>query len=125
MLDTHTVVWSALVPSDLSTRARDVIEDERNRIFFSPVTAMEIATKVRLRKFELARPLVHDFCAQMTARRFVELPLTSDHAELAGSFVSPNNDPWDRLLAAQARIEGLTLITRDGEMDGFGTSILW
>lgn len=125
LLDTHTVVWTAFVPTDLSARARAVIEDEDNQIFFSPVTAMEIGTKVRLGKFELARPLARDFFAQMTEHKFVELPLTCDHAELAGSFVSSNNDPWDRLLAAQARIERLTLISRDGDMAGFGASILW
>lgn len=125
LLDTHTVVWSAFVPADLSPLARAIIEDEQNRILFSPVTAMEISTKVRLGKFDLARPLAHDFSAQMTKRRFVELPLTCDHAELAGSFVSQNNDPWDRLLAAQARLERVTLVTCDGKMDDFNISVLW
>jgi PIN domain nuclease of toxin-antitoxin system len=125
LLDTHTVVWTALAPEELSHRARSVIEDDGNKILFSPVTAMEIATKVRIGKFELARPLARGFSGQMTARRFFELPLTSEHAELAGSFSSPNNDPWDRLLAAQSQIERATLITCDGKMDGFGIKTLW
>jgi PIN domain nuclease of toxin-antitoxin system len=125
LLDTHAVVWSALAPDELSKRARAIIEDDANMIMFSPVSAMEIATKVRIGKFELARPLARGFGGQMSARRFFELSLTSEHAELAGSFSSPNNDPWDRLLAAQAQIERATLITCDGKMDGFGITTLW
>lgn len=125
LLDTHTVVWTALEPEKLSSRARTIIEDDTNKIMFSPVTAMEIATKVRIGKFDLARTLSHGFSAQMTARQFSELLLTAEHAELAGSFSSPNNDPWDRLLAAQAQVERATLITCDSKMDGFGIATLW
>ena len=125
LLDTHVVVWSALLPGKLSQRVRSVIEDEANRILFSPVTAMEIATKVRIGKFELARPLARQFSEQMTDRKFVELPLTADHGELAGSFASPNNDPWDRLLAAQAQLERTMLVTCDGKMDSFGITTFW
>lgn len=125
LLDTHAVIWSALFPAKLSRAARAAIEDGSNRIFFSPVTAMEIATKVRIGKLDLARPLANGFADQMIARQFVELPLTATHAELAGTFHSANNDPWDRLLAAQARLENLGLITNDGNMGDLGVRIFW
>ena len=125
LLDTHTVIWAALYPAKLSPSARAAIEDASNRIFFSPVTAMEIATKVRIGKLDMARALATGFAEQMMARDFVELPLRAAHAELAGSLRSENNDPWDRLLAAQARVENLGLITNDGKMDDFGVRIFW
>ena len=125
LLDTHAVIWTALCPDKLSRTARAAIEDEGNRIYFSPITAMEIATKVRIGKLDMARPLASGFADQMVARNFVELPLSAAHAELAGSFRSGNNDPWDRLLAAQARVENLGLITNDGKMDDLGVRIFW
>ena len=118
-------MWAAVAPGELSARVRSIIEDGASRILYSPVSAMEIATKVRIGKFDVARPLARNFTDQMTANRFVEIPLTSEHGELAGSFSSPNNDPWDRLLAAQAQIARVTLLTRDSKMDAFGITTLW
>ncbi len=109
----------------LSHIARTAIEHQDNVIYFSPVSAMEIATKVRIGKLEIARPLANAFAEQMMARSFVELPLSAAHAELAGSIPSATNDPWDRLLAAQARIEGLGFITNDGKMGDLGVRIFW
>jgi len=125
LLDTHAVIWSALDPGRLSPAARLAIEDPGNNIYFSPVSAMEITTKVRIGKLDLARPLAAGFADQMAARGFAELPLSAAHAEMAGTFLSANNDPWDRLLAAQARIEKLGLITNDSEMGDFGARLFW
>lgn len=125
LLDTHTVIWSAIYPEKLSSRARAAIEGPDNVVYFSPVTAMEIVTKVRIGKLEIARPLATGFFDQMNARGFTELPLLSEHSEMAGAFRSSNNDPWDRLLAAQARIEHLGLVTCDAKMGDFGVNIFW
>jgi PIN domain nuclease of toxin-antitoxin system len=125
LLDTHTIIWAALDVHKLSGKARSAIEDPDNDIFFSAVTAMEIATKVRIGKLDIARPLATGFAAQMIIRGFAELPLLSLHAEMAGAFLSANNDPWDRLLAAQARLEKLDLITNDSQMADFGISTIW
>ena len=73
----------------------------------------------------MARPLATGFTESMAARGFVELPLTALHAEMAGGFVGTNNDPWDRLLAAQARAENLIFITNDTQMSDFGARLLW
>jgi PIN domain nuclease of toxin-antitoxin system len=125
LLDTHAVIWAALDPDLLSKAARTAIEDPDNSVHFSPVTAMEISTKVRIGKLEFARPLATGLAEQMSARGFAELPLLSNHAELAGSFDSANNDPWDRLLAAQARAEAMSLVTNDSKMTDFGIDRFW
>ena len=125
LLDTHAVIWSALNPTRLSRAARVAIEDPGNSIYFSPVSAMEITTKVRIGKLDFARPLASGFADQMVARGFAELPLSAAHAEMAGSFLGANNDPWDRLLAAQARLEKFGLVTNDAKMSDFGVRIFW
>jgi PIN domain nuclease of toxin-antitoxin system len=125
LLDTNAIIWSALHPRELSKRAAAAIEDPESVIFFSPVSAMEIATKVRIGKLEIARSLATGFSRQMTARDFCEIPLTAEHAELAGSYPAAHNDPWDRLLAAQANLEALTLVTNDPRMADFNAVVLW
>jgi len=125
LLDTHVVIWWALGRDQLSDRASDAIRSIANKVFFSPVTAMEIVTKVRIGKLDFARPLASGFADQMVRHGFAELPLTAADAEMAGSFISTNNDPWDRLLAAQARLHGLALVTSDGRMSDFGVTIIW
>jgi PIN domain nuclease of toxin-antitoxin system len=125
LLDTHTLVWWAFGSPRLSESARSLIEDPDNIILYSPVTAMEIATKVRIGKFDDARPLAKGFSRQMAEHGLTELPLLTDHAEMAGAFLSANNDPWDRLLAAQARSEDIAFITNDSNMDDFGVRTCW
>ena len=125
LLDTHTILFWASDQSKLSSAAFSAIEDGENEVYVSAVSAMEIATKVRIGKLEVGRPLATGFRRQMIERGFLELMLTMDHAELAGSFPSPHNDPWDRLLAAQAQIEGLTLVTNDERIGSFGVKTYW
>lgn len=125
LLDTHALIFWAVNQCQLSRTATRVIEDGDNEVYVSPVSAMEIATKVRIGKLAVAQELATGFRRRMLDRGFLELVLTYDHAELAGSFASPHNDPWDRLLAAQASLEDLTLVTNDPQMSLFGIKTLW
>lgn len=125
LLDTQAVILWATDERRLPVAVRRALTDGERPVYFSPVSAMEIATKVRIGKLDSARPLSTAFADQMTAHGFVELPLTAAHAEMAGGFVSDHNDPWDRLLAAQARVEQLDLVTSDDKMAEFGVRIFW
>ena len=125
LLDTHTLLWWAADRSQLSSKANDAIEDGGNDVYVSPVSAMEIATKVRIRKLDFGQSLARNFRRQMAERGFLELVLTYEHSELAGSFEADHNDPWDRLLAAQAQIEGLKLVTNDSKICRFGVETYW
>ncbi len=125
LLDTHALVWWAFIPRLLSARARAVIEDGDNEVFVSAVTAMEIATKVRLGRFDDARPLASQFSEQVRSRGFEILEMSADHGERAGNLIIAHKDPWDRLLVAQAQIEDLALVTRDSKLDSFGVTTLW
>lgn len=127
LLDTHALIWWAItVEHDpLSPVAREAIENPDNAVYVSAVTAMEIATKVRLGKLEEARPLASNFVAQVEARGLSTLDLTADHGERAGSLPIPHKDPFDRLLIAQAQMSGMTLVSNEKRFDGFGVARLW
>ncbi len=125
LLDTHALLWWTHQPASLSRDALDAIANGANTVFVSPVSAIEIATKSRKNRLEFDSPLAHDFVAQTRSEGFTELPVSSEHAQLAGSFDGPHKDPWDRLLAAQARLDGLVLVTSDEAMTAFGAATLW
>lgn len=125
LLDTHTLVWVAFRPSKLSRRAFDAIRNMDNEVYVSAISAMEIATKVRLNRFDDARPLATGFREQIEKRGFDILPVEADHGERAGNLIETLKDPWDRLLLAQALCENLILVTADSELGRTGTTILW
>lgn len=125
LLDTHALLWWAHQPGFLSSKAREAVADDSNIILVSPVSAIEIATKSRKEKLEFQTTLARDFAAQTALEGFRELPISSEHAQLAGSFDNPHKDPWDRLLAAQAQLERLILVTSDRALKTFGVATLW
>lgn len=125
LLDTHALIWWKLAPGALSPIALAAIKSPDNDIFYSPISAMEIATKVRLGKLEVARPLATGFRGQMRSEDFEELGVTSEHAEVAGGLAIANQDPWDRLLMAQAQVEQMRLVSADKRFGLFDVLRLW
>ena len=125
LLDTHTLIWWTFQLERLTRAAREAIEDPGNTVYVSAVSAMEIATKVRLGKLEEARPLATGFVRQVEGRGLSLLALTADHGERAGGLMIPHQDPFDRLLIAQAQIENLRLVSNEARFDTFGVLRLW
>ena len=125
LLDTNTVLWWFFGAELLSYHSFEAIADRSIDVYVSAVSAMEIATKFRIGKLGLAAPLAGKFAEVTAEEGFRPLPLKPEHGDLAGSFPSPHQDPWDRLLAAQALIEDLALITNDREMETFGIKPFW
>ena len=125
LLDTHALLWWLHEPPSLSRRVREAVEDGGNRVLVSPVSAFEIATKSRKGKLEFDSPLAGDFTEKVLEEGFEELPISCEHARLAGSLDDPHNDPWDRLLAAQARTDGILLATCDERMARLGAAVFW
>ncbi|MCE7028318.1 type II toxin-antitoxin system VapC family toxin [Jiella sp. CBK1P-4] len=91
----------------------------------SAVTAFELANKVRIGKLEVAREIIETFDDFIRQGRFSKLHVTHSHALMAGQMLGTHKDPFDRLLAAQAKIEELALITVDQAFDQFGITRLW
>lgn len=112
LLDTHVLLWSLAEPRKLSGRARDALEDAANEVFVSAVSGWEIAVKRTLGKLEAPDNLE----AGIMRHSFLPLNLTFAHAEHAGTLPPHHGDPFDRMLVAQAQIEGLVLVTSDARI---------
>ena len=125
LLDTHALIWWLGEAELLTMTSFDVMADRTIDVYFSPVSAMEVSTKFRIGKLPKAAKYAGKLAEIAVDEGFAPLPLTAEHADLAGSFASSNNDPWDRLLAAQAKLENLALISSDSKMDEFGISQFW
>lgn len=87
--------------------------------------AWEIATKFRLGKLAHAARLAHDVPRYVGQEGFNEFPVTMAHAQRAGGLRGPDRDPFDRMLAAQALIEDLPIVSNDRVFDRFGVRRLW
>ncbi len=99
--------------------------DEENAILVSAASAWEISTKWRLGKLPQADGLIGALGAICRSQRFEPLAITLAHAECAGALPGPHRDPFDRMLAAQAQIEAIPIITNDRAIAGFGVRVLW
>lgn len=125
LFDSHALFWFLVGDPRFSPAAREVIEAPDTTACVSAVTAWEIANKVRRGKWAEATPLAESFAATMAGLAIEPVPITLDHAVLAGLLPWPHRDPFDRMLAAQSRIENMPLVTADPVFQGFGTHVLW
>jgi PIN domain nuclease of toxin-antitoxin system len=125
LLDTHTLVWAALSVSKLSRRAASLIETRSNEIVVSAASAWEIATKVRLGKFDEAIEFEHDFLEKIAEAGYTMLPVSTTHALRAGRLPGDHGDPFDRMIAAQSLAEDIPIISMDTKLDIFGVRRIW
>lgn len=125
LLDTHALVWWLVGDARVSRKVRRILDDEANEVFVSPASVWEITTKYRLGKMPDAAEIARDVRAHADAQEFRELPITSFHAQRAGSFAVAHRDPFDRMLAAQSLLENLPIASRDDALDAFGVDRIW
>jgi PIN domain nuclease of toxin-antitoxin system len=119
LLDTHLLLWAAYEPEKLPAASRALIEDGRNTLLFSAASIWEVAIKAGLGR--------EDFTVDAGVLRrgliengYQELALTSDHAAAVADLPPLHKDPFDRVLMAQARREGITLVTADARVAEYG-----
>ena len=125
LLDTHALLWWLFNDPKLSGSAREVIRNPDNDILVSSASAWEIATKHRLGKLPDADDVVAHLPLYLRKARFTELMVSIEHALAAGSLPRPHKDPFDRMLIAQARFEGVSVITIDTVFKDYGVQVLW
>ncbi len=125
LLDTHAFLWAVMQPGELSAKTRKLLENQATDVLVSAATAWEIATKFRLGKLPSAAPIVADIddVARRLGARW--LAISHAHAIKAGGYSQAHRDPFDRILVAQAEIEGLPLVSRDRALRQFGVKLLW
>ena len=112
LLDTHLLLWAAGSPERLPLAARPLLEDPENQLLFSAASLWEIAIKRSLGRTDFqvdARVLRRG----LLDNGYLELPITSEHTVFIDSLPSIHKDPFDRILIAQATVEGITLLTVD------------
>jgi PIN domain nuclease of toxin-antitoxin system len=125
LLDTHALLWWLAEPERLSPAALQAIADPGNRVHVSAASGWEIATKARLGKLPAASDLLNDLPQLLAAQGFEPLPVTLLHGLHAGRYPMAHRDPFDRLLAAQAELGGLALVSLDPALQAFPCCLLW
>jgi PIN domain nuclease of toxin-antitoxin system len=125
LLDTHVLAWAVLEPDKLSPAAQAALVDDVNTVLISVVSAWEVAIKVGLGKWPAAEQLLNSFEVELDEAGFELLPITVGQVRTAGLMQSSHRDPFDRLLAAHALTEGLTLVTADEKVARLGAPVLW
>ena len=125
LLDTHSFVWFIEGSPRLSSRARELIEADAAEVYVSAATGWEIATKHRLGKLPNAEALVMDFEGEVLRAGMTGLAITLRHAAMAGSLAGDHRDPFDRILASQAIVEGIPLLSKDATFDNYGVVRIW
>ena len=125
LLDTHTLAWWLMDSPNLPIKVRRLLEDADNVVFVSTISAYEMSLKHHRGRWPEVGPLVGAFEEVVAAEGFDLLPLAARHAIRAGSYGPEHRDPFDRMLAAQAVVEGLALVSKDGSMKGMGAEVVW
>jgi len=121
LLDTHILLWWLMNDPSLATGTRLLIENPKNTIFVSAISAWEIAIKRAIGKLQAP----DDFDKAIERSHFHSLPITIPHA-MGIMFLPPHHhDPFDRMLISQSKIEGCTLLTRDGRIGKYDLPIIW
>lgn len=125
LLDTHALLWWLIDSPKLTPVARAAIADPENETLVSAVVAWECATKYRLGKLPQAEHFVARVDDVMRRAGMDPLMVTLAHALRAGSYPATHGDPFDRMLAAQAELDDLILVTRDPAFRQFPVNVLW
>ena len=122
MLDTHLLLWAASEPQRLSAKARALLLDPSNQLVFSSASLWEIAIKNGLDRSDFnVDP--RRLWRMLLVNGYRELSVTSEHTVAVNDLSPFHKDPFDRILVAQARVEGLTLLTADKVVAKYGEGV--
>ena len=112
LLDTHMLLWAANEPERLSAATRALVENPNNDVVFSAISIWELAIKTGRGRDDF-RLHAGFFRRGLFDNGYTELPMTGAHAAALAGLPAIHKDPFDRMLVAQATVEGLTLVTSD------------
>ena len=122
LLDTHLLLWAASEPQRLPSKARTLLLDPANHLLFSSASLWEISIKNGLERSDFnVDP--RRLWRMLLINGYRELPITSEHTVAVNDLPHLHKDPFDRILIAQARVEGLTLLTADKAVAKYGDGV--
>ena len=124
LLDTHTFLWWDVTPSRLPAQVLAFLQNPANALFLSVVSVWEILIKSQSGKLAIRAPLP-TVLAQQRANGVQILPVTLDHVLTVGLLPAVHKDPFDRLLVAQANVEGAVLLSGDPVFARYPVQVLW
>ena len=123
LLDTHTLIWYMFDSSRLSEMAVKRISDEE-KVYYSMVSLWEIAIKQSIGKIDIDCSMV-ELAEKCEEAGLTVLNIRSEHVECIKNLPNHHNDPFDRILIAQATIEGLDFITKDANISLYDINVIW
>ncbi len=124
LLDTHIFLWWLFDDPQLSDNLRRQIQDMNITIFVSAASVWEITTKYRIGKLPQAGAVAADVPKWIVKAGFQPMGITPEHAQMAGLWEMPHKDPFDRMLAAQSKIEKMPLATQDKMLATFPIELI-
>jgi PIN domain nuclease of toxin-antitoxin system len=122
LLDTHLLLWAASEPERLSTKARTLLLDPSNQLLFSAASLWEISIKNSLERADF-KVDPRRLWRMLLVNGYRELPVSSEHTVAVNELPPLHKDPFDRILIAQARVEGLLLLTVDKAVAKYGEGV--
>ena len=121
LLDTHVFLWWLSDDRKLSAAARDAIRNPRASVHVSAASIWEVGINAKLGRLDLRSS---DLATEIVANGFAELAITARHAQSAGALPRYHDDPFDRMLIAQAQMEDLVVVTHDRRFQRYGAQLL-
>jgi PIN domain nuclease of toxin-antitoxin system len=125
LLDTHAFLWWIVDDPQLSDTARAFIGDARNILHWSAASSWEVAIKYKLGRLPLPDLPERFLSEELEINRIQSLPIIDAHAFHAGQLPRHHNDPFDRMLIAQARTESLVLLSLDSVFNLYDVAVTW
>ncbi|QAA76333.1 MAG: hypothetical protein BIP78_0567 [Candidatus Bipolaricaulis sibiricus] len=125
LLDTHVFLWWVAGDRRISPKAREIIADGRNTLYLSAASGWEMAIKAGLGRLRVDDELERFIPEQMALNGIEGLPVALAHALRVAALPLHHRDPFDRLLVAQAELEGLVVLTGDPQIAAYGVETLW
>jgi PIN domain nuclease of toxin-antitoxin system len=125
LLDTQCWLWMQASPERFSSQARDIVDDPDSVLLLSPVSAWEIASKYASGRLTLPLPPAEYVPSRMKSSGVDALPLQHSHALQVATLPRHHDDPFDRLLIAQAQVEGIPLLSADRRLAAYDVGLHW
>jgi PIN domain nuclease of toxin-antitoxin system len=125
LLDSHVLLWWWFDPGRLPTEVRLVLINPTSEVFVSAASIWELSLKHHQGKLPELAAVIDDLPGLLQADGFQRLAMSISHGLRAGGYSQPHRDPFDRMLAAQAELERLVLISADQQLANFPCQSLW
>jgi PIN domain nuclease of toxin-antitoxin system len=125
LLDSHALLWWWFDPDRLSIAVRELLGDPATPVLVSAASVWELSLKHHQGKLPELSGTIADLPGLLQADGFEGLPISLAHGLRAGDYSQPHRDPFDRMLAAQAELDHLVLLTADPQLSTFPCQTLW